>query len=110
MSTLKETDAEVLAVIRGEADQLRTELSFSQAVALPESASREVVIAGKKVQLTIFRQTELPFLKGDVLVTVQVAYSILGGFVSHHTERGIVFSPNEMPREATHIELRISGG
>jgi hypothetical protein len=98
-----------VAVISSEVARLR-ELTFSQALALPEAAGRDIVIAGKEVQLTVFRQTEPHLLKGDVLVTVQVARFGLGGMVSYHTERGLVFSPGTTPREATQVELQSSGG
>ncbi len=110
MSALATFNDEALAVIRSEVDRLRGELTFSQALALPEAEGKDIVVAGKEVQLTIFRQTEPSFLKGDVLVTVQVARFGLGGIVSYHTERGLVFSPSEAPREATQIELQNSGG
>jgi hypothetical protein len=107
LATFKE---EALAAVRSEVDRLKAELTYAQALALPEAAGKDIVVAGKEVQLTIFRQTEPPFLKGEVLVTVQLARFGLGGSVSHQTERGIVFSPIEPPREATPVELENTGG
>jgi hypothetical protein len=45
-----------------------------------------------------------------VLVTVQIARHGLGGIVSFHTERGLVFGPHGDPRDATEQELQNSGG
>ena len=110
MSALATFNDEALSVVRREVDRLRAELTFSQALALPEAAAKDIVIARREVQLTIFRQTEPHFLKGDVLITVQLARFGLGGIVSYHTERGVVFSPTAAPREATQGELQNSGG
>jgi hypothetical protein len=110
VSALATFNDEALALVRSEVDGLRAELTFAQALALPEAAGRNIVVVGKEVQLIIFRQTEPPFLKGDVLITVQVARFSLGGMVSYHTERGLVFSLNAAPREATQVELQKSGG
>jgi hypothetical protein len=101
---------EALAVVTAEVDRMRGELTFSQALALPQATGRDIVVAGKEVQLTIWRQTDLHLLKGDVLITVQVARFGLGGMVTYQTERGLVFSPGAPPRDATPVELQNSGG
>jgi hypothetical protein len=110
VSALATFNDEARAVVRAEVDRLKAELTFSTALALPGAVAKDIVVAGKEVQLTIFRQTEPPFLKGDVLVVVQVARAGLGGIVSYQMERGLVFSPSAAPREATQVELQNSGG
>jgi hypothetical protein len=89
--------------------QLRSTLAFATASALPEAQFEDVVIAGKEVLFTVFRQSNIPFLAGQVLVTVQVARHGLGGVVSFQTEKGLVFSPGHPVRDATPQELQDSG-
>ena len=109
MNALATFNKEALSTIQSEVDRLKAGLTFAQARALPEAEGRDIVIAGKEVQLTTFRQAELRFLKGDVLITVQVARFGLGGMTSYHTERGLIFSPHSPPRDATDDELMESG-
>ena len=90
--------------------RLRHELTYEAAKALPEAVGSDVVIEGREVALTVFRQAGLPMLGDGVLVTVQVARHGLGGIVSFHTERGLVFEPHGDPRDATEQELQNSGG
>jgi hypothetical protein len=101
---------QALFVVNAEIERLRAELTFDQARALPEADGKDIVVAGKEVQLTVFRQSDVGFLKGDVLVTVQIARFGLGGVVTYRTERGLVFSPATAPRDATQTELQNSGG
>ena len=99
-----------LAVVESEIVRLRTALSYAQACELPEAEGRDIVVAGREVQLTTFRQHAPSASSGEVLVTVQVARFGLGGMVSYHTERGLIFSPSAAPRDATGPELTESGG
>lgn len=89
--------------------QLRSTLAFATAGALPEAQYEDIVIAGKEVLFTVFRQSSIPFLAGQVLLTVQVARHGLGGVVSFQTEKGLVFSPDAAVRDATARELQDSG-
>lgn len=98
------TDAATAAVL-AHIESLRSELSFDQARALPEAAAQDIVVAGKEVQLTVYRQAELPFLSGQVLVAVQLARYGMGGITLFMIERGLVFSPDSAPRDATEQEL-----
>ena len=96
--------------MRRELDRLRTELTFAQASAVPDAEATDIVVAGKEVQLTIFKQTGPGFLKGRVLITVQLARFGLGGVVAQQIERGLIFSPDAAPRDATEGELLESRG
>lgn len=86
------------------------ELTYREARALPATAEEAVVLEGATTSVTVFRQDDAYALAGRTLVTVQVARPALLGLASFHTERGLVFSPNEPPREATDLELQNSGG
>jgi hypothetical protein len=94
-----------LAAVESEIVRLRTELSYRQACELPETEVRDIVVAGREVQLTTFRQRAPTSSNGDILVAVQVARFGLGGIVSYQTERGLIFSPSAAPRDATGPEL-----
>jgi hypothetical protein len=100
---------EALALVKVRIESLRATLDFPNAMSLPEAHSEDVVVAGREVQLTVFRQANVPFLAGRVLVTVQVARHSLGGIVQFRVEQGLVFSPDKPPRDATDQELRDSG-
>lgn len=106
-TTFKE---ESLEVVRQLVEQLRQTLSFSDALSLREADAQDILVAGKEVQLTIYRQANVPFLPGHVLITVQLARHGLGGVVLHHIERGLVFSAAAATRDATEQELLDSGG
>lgn len=99
---IKEVDARVA--------QLRTARTFESASALPEAHAEDIVIAGREVQLMIFRQSNVPFLPGQVLVTVQIARHGMGGVLLFQTEKGLVFSADAPARDATIEELQRSGG
>jgi hypothetical protein len=100
---------EATGVARELAARLRETLTFAEAILLPESNSQDIVVAGKEAQLTIYRQVGVSSQDGQVLVTVQVARHALGGVVSFHIEKGIVFSPTVPARDATEKELLASG-
>jgi hypothetical protein len=85
-----------LAEVQRHVQRLRHELTYEGAKALPEADGTDVVIEGREVALTIFRQTGLPMLGEAVLVTVQIARHALGGMVSFHTERGLVFATSPL--------------
>jgi len=105
MKALSAFNDEALAAVRSELDRLRSALTHTQARALPEAEAKDILVAGKEVQLTVFRQTEPHFLKGGVLISVQLARFGLGGVVCQRIERGLVFSPDSAPRDATEGEL-----
>lgn len=110
MGSLRETfNQEAMELVQGEVDRLRAELTFDKAREIPRADGRDVVVAGKEVQLMIFRQTEPEFLQGRVLVTVQAARFALGGTNTFRIERGLIFAPGEPPRDATETELAESG-
>jgi hypothetical protein len=99
-----------IAEVQRQVEHLRHDLTYEGAKALPEAAANDVVIEGREVTLTIFRQAGLSMLGDGVLITVQIARHGLGGMVSYHTERGLVFEPQGAPRDATEQELQDSGG
>ena len=110
MGSLRDTfNQEALALVQGEIDRFRSELTFESARQLPRADGRDVVVAGKEVQLTVFSQTEPEFLKGRVLITVQAARFGLGGTNTFRLERGVIFSADDPPRDATETELAESG-
>ena len=86
------------------------ELSFDDVLNLPEAAAEDIVVAAKEVQLTVFRQLGIPSLPDAVLITAQVARAGLGGMVSYHHEKGLVFFSTGGYREATEDELLETGG
>lgn len=94
-----------LAAVQSEITRLRAELSYPQACELPETAIGDVVVAGREVQLTTFRQRLPSSSSGEILVVVQIARFGLGGVVSYRTEKGLVFSSGAAPRDATGAEL-----
>ncbi len=85
-------------------------LSYERALALPEVQSEDVLVAGQKVSFTLSRDVSSRQLEGCVMVVALVALPRWFGRGTHRTERGIVFSPNAQPREATALELQKSGG
>ena len=99
---IKEVDARVA--------ELRSTRSFETASSLPEAHAEDIVVAGREVQLMIFRQSSVPLLAGQVLVTVQISRHGMGGVLLFRTERGLVFSPGMPARDATAEELQQSGG
>ena len=99
----------VSVAVQEHIDRLRAELTFASARSLREAEGQDIVVAGREVQLTIFRQYDLPILRGQVLITVQIARHSLGGIVAFRHERGLVFSPDAPTRDATAGELSASG-
>jgi hypothetical protein len=104
-----EYNAEAARIIDGRITRLR-QMAFAEAAALPEVGGEDVVIAGMKASVTVFRQHSPYQLEGRILVTVLVARTRWFGMVGHHIERGLVFSSDADPRDATEIELQNSGG
>lgn len=101
---------QALRTIHERLHELRESLSYADARRLPQGTADDIVVAGREAQLTIFRQVDPESLKGRVLVTVQVARFGLGGTTSYRAERGLVFSADEPPREATDAELKSTSG
>jgi len=87
-----------------------SDLSFSQAAALPETDSAKFVIEGMASSITTFRYSDAYAIEGRVLVVVLAARPTLLGIAAQHIERGLVFSPYEAVRPATQLELQNSGG
>ena len=83
-------------------------LDYAQAQTLPRATIEDVVIAGKEVQLAVFKQEELAILPGAILITVQIVRAALGGIHSFNFETGLVFEENRPVRAATNEELRLS--
>src|SRR5687768_5662289 len=69
-------------------DQLRGSLDYRGALSLPQAAGEDIVVAGKEVQLTTFRQV----VPSGVLVTVQIARHSMGGVLTFKSEKGLVFA------------------
>jgi hypothetical protein len=86
------------------------QLTYAQARALPKVAGEDVVVAGAKSSVTVFRQDDPDELVGRTLITVLVARPRWLGLASYHIERGLVFSLDASVREATEHELQNSGG
>jgi hypothetical protein len=100
---------EAVKVVEAHAARLRDSLTYGDARSLPPAESSDIVILGKEVLLTIFSQADVPFLKDQVLVTVQVSRHTMGGMSTSLRERGLVFSADAPPRQATEDELKNSG-
>jgi hypothetical protein len=80
---------------------------FDQVESMPDATTEDTVLAGKPSMLTVYVQ---PLTDDQLLLTVQCAYSVFGGIMGFHQERGLVFERNGTIREATQIELENSGG
>lgn len=87
-----------------------SKLTVAEASNLPGAHLQDIVIDGKEVQLTIFKQLGVPDLSDAVLVTVQIARAGLGSKITFHFERALVYSANGEIREATQSELLATGG
>ncbi|HTU68307.1 MAG TPA: hypothetical protein VMF52_20360 [Steroidobacteraceae bacterium] len=85
-------------------------LTYDESLALPEADFSDIVITAREVQVTVFRQIAPPSLPDQILLTVQIARHSMGGVVAFRLERGLVYSRNAPPRDATEQELRDSGG
>ena len=99
---LFEEEAETL--VNSKLTALKT-ISFDEAMKLPRAVPEDIVIAGKEVQLTVFKQSDLEDLPDAVLVTLQVVRAGLGGILNYQLERGMLYFPNGDIREATEKEL-----
>ena len=87
-----------------------SELTLDAINRLPGAAAEDIVVAGKEVQLTVFRQQGLPDDPEAVLVTAQVSRASLGGMVTFLLEKGRVFSASGSSRPATDEELAATAG
>ncbi len=85
------------------------DLSFEEASSLPRAVPEDIVVAGKEVQLTVFKQTDMEPLPDAVLVTLQVVRAGLGGILNYQLERGLLYFPTGEIREATESELLMTG-
>jgi len=101
--------AETARILTERIESLR-KMTFSEASLLPAARGEDAVVAGQKATITVFRQDSPYQLSGKILVTVLVARERWFGIAAHHTERGLVFSPDESVREAAQLELQNSGG
>lgn len=110
MSLADKFREEALVMVQKHLDELRSTLSYQDALSLPAVACQDIVVAGKEALLTIYRQADLPFLAGQVLVTAQIARHALGGVTSFQIEKALVFSPQDPPRAASDQELADSRG
>ena len=95
---------EAAAVVNRKLAELR-ELTYTDAQGLSAAAFEDIVVAGKEVQLTVFRQQGVLSAADAVLVTVQLARAGLGGIVNFQLERGLVYLPGRPVRDATEDEL-----
>ncbi len=106
-------EVEAYRLVESEVSRLRR-LSHGEAKSLPEVSDSDVVIAQKAASLTVFRYAgddvpdDLP--ADHVLVVVLAARPQFFGMASRHFERGLVFSPVGVVRDATATELENSGG
>ena len=80
-------------------------LAYDDALKLPNAVPEDIVIAGKEVQITVFRQSDIEALPNAVLVTLQVVRAGLGGILNYQFERGLVYFSTGEVREATESEL-----
>lgn len=101
------------AVFEAQAERLLQErvgnlqrLSYAEVSALPDAAGTEIMVSGQPCQLTVFVQ---PVSMGT-LVVAQVAKRGVSGLSSLHQERGLVFEPDGLVREASEHELLSTGG
>ena len=100
---------EAAAIAESKLAELRN-LDFTAAAALPGAQLEDIVVAGKEVQMTVFRQIGIPGSAEAVLVTVQLARAGLGGLLTYKYEKALVYSSNGDIREATESELLATGG
>ena len=96
----------VEAILASSTAKLRG-LSYEQAKALPETTSEDRMVGPYKCAVSTFHQQ----IENDRhLLTVQIARRRLFGLFSQHWERGVIYAPQEAPREATAEELQNHGG
>ena len=106
--TSEDFSNEAQKVTADKLEELRR-LSYNDVVELPRALLEDIVVARKEIQMTIFRQQGLPNLDNAILVTVQLARASLGGIVSYHYERGLVYLTSGEVRDATESELLATG-
>ena len=106
---MDEFEFEATRLVEAEVVRLRG-LSHAEATSLPEVKALDVVIAGKSASLTAFRYIDAGTQPGHTLVVVLAARPQFFGIASRHLERGLVFAPFEVVRDATATELENSGG
>jgi hypothetical protein len=99
--------ADALREIESRVESLRESLTYPTARALPAAEYHDMAIAAREVQLTVFRQVDVPASQ-QVLVAVQIARFAMGGLASFKLERGLVFSVDGSIRDATAQELASS--
>ena len=85
-------------------------LSFEEVQNLPVAFAEDVLVGRKEVQITVFKQANLPELGNAVLITVQLARFGLGGVAIYQAEEGFVFSKTKAVRQATVAELDSTRG
>mgnify|MGYP003389382496 CR=1 FL=1 len=85
-------------------------LSFEEVENLPWAFAEDVLVGKKEVQITVYKQANLPQLGDDLLITVQLARFGLGGVAIYLEEEGIVFSKTKAVRQATGEELAATRG
>ena len=101
----EEFEAAAREHVSGVLEKLKRQ-TYQDVAEMPHAAFDDIVIAGKEVQLTIFKQDEVPSLPGAILITAQIVRAALGGVHSFHYEQGLVFEENRAAREASEEELR----
>ncbi len=97
-------EQEAEALINNKLTALKA-ISFDDAMKLPRAVPEDIVVAGKEVQLTVFKQSDIEDLPGALLVTLQVVRAGLGGILNYQLERGLIYFPSGEKREATENEL-----
>ena len=83
-------------------------LTYTEVAEFAPAKIEDIVISGKEVQLTIFKQESPPGLPDALLLTAQIVRAALGGIHSFHYEKGLVFGAQQPVREASDEELKAS--
>jgi hypothetical protein len=104
-----EFDAEAQGLVDAEIARFRG-FSFEAARELPECDDVDLLIGGQNASMTTFRYLSPFGLEGCVLVVVLAALPRFLGMTARHIEKGLVFSAERPPRDATRTELENSGG
>ena len=84
-------------------------MCFEDVLKLPEVAIEDIVVTGKEVQLAVFRQRGVPDHPEAALITVQITRAGMRGLINFQFEKGLVFLPTGVSREATEVELKATG-
>jgi hypothetical protein len=77
-------------------------LSFEELSSLPESETRQIDILGERVQLTVYRASELP---DQTLVVVQAVRERWFGIMHSVHAVGFIVSPSGQKRDAPEEKL-----